>query len=271
MPTLDPSPIDNASTAACPSPSETPPACGTNPGTLYGIGVGPGDPELITVKSLKRLQAATVVAFPAGLNSQPGVAERIITPWLSPTQTRLPLTFPYVQEQATLQAAWDSAAQTVWPYLQTGDVVFACEGDISFYSTFTYLAQSLQQQYPESIVEAIAGISSPMAAAAALGIPLTCGAQQLAILPALYTVDRLEAVLAWADVVVLMKVGSVYPQVWRILQQHQLLDRSYVVENATRANQTTYKDLQNHPNLELPYFSIMIIQTRVSVQTLKLS
>lgn len=236
--------------------ADTPPLLGT----LYGIGVGPGDSELITVKALNLLRAAPVIAFPAGLNSRPGVAERSIEPWLSSEQQRLPLEFPYVQDPSALDQAWEKAAAVVWPYLQQGDVVFACEGDISFYSTFTYLAQYLQRQHPEVCVEAIAGVSSPMAAAAAIGIPLTCQAQQLAILPALYTVHQLEAVLAWAEVVVLMKVGSVYAQVWEILEAHDLLASSYVVENATRSNQVVYSELQHHRDLKLPYFSIMIIK-----------
>ncbi len=261
-------------------------------GTLYGLGVGPGDPELITLKALKRLQAAPVVAFPSGIRGQIGVAESIISPWLSATQIRLPLAFPYVLEAQQLSAAWQLAAQTVWPYLQTGDVVFACEGDVSFYGTFTYLAQSLQRQYGAVNIEAIAGVSSPMAAAAALGIPLTCQDQRLAILPALYSfkdrfkknsqesrvmgsdrddslklpsqppVSDLEAAIAWADVIVLMKLGSVYRQVWQILAQHQLLESSYVIENATKPTQVIHTDLQHHPDLKLPYFSLLIVRPR---------
>lgn len=232
-------------------------------GTLYGIGVGPGDPELITLKALNCLRAAPVVAFPAGLNNQPGVAERQIAPWLSARQQRLPLVFPYVRSPKVLSAAWAMAAKTLWPYLQKGDVVFACEGDIGFYSTFTYLAEALRQQHPGVVVEAIAGVSSPMAAAAALGIPLSCQSEKLAILPALYSVDQLEPVLQWAEVVVLMKVGSVYAQIWKILERHQLLSSSYVVENATRPNQTTYSALQKYPDLKLPYFSIMIVKNHL--------
>ena len=96
-------------------------------------------------------------------------------------------------------------------------------------------------------VEAIAGISSPMAAAATLGIPLTCQAERLAILPALYNVDDLEKTLSWAEVVVLMKVSRVYAQIWQVLDRHQLLDRSYVVENPpdpTRKSTLDYSPIQ---------------------------
>ncbi len=236
-----------------------------------------------------------MVAFPSGIRGQMGVAESIVSPWLLATQTRLPLAFPYVLDEQQLSTAWQQAAQTVWPYLQTGDVVFACEGDVSFYGTFTYLAQSLQRQYGAVKIEAIAGVSSPMAAAAALGIPLTCQDQRLAVLPALYSfkgfkdsskenstesritgadgneplklpselpVSELEAAIAWADVIVLMKLSSVYRQVWQILAQHQLLESSYVIENATKANQVIHTDLQNHPDLKLPYFSLLIVRPR---------
>lgn len=230
-------------------------------GTLYGIGVGPGDPELITIKSLRRLQAAPVVAFPAGRQGQMGVAQHAIAPWLTPEQTQLPLYFPYVQDIDVLTQAWRQAAQTVWPYLTHGqDVVFASEGDISFYSTFTYLAQSLQQAYPEASIEAIPGICSPLAAAAILGIPLTVQSQRLAVIPALYRVNDLETVLGWADVLVLLKVSSVYREVWQILSQHRLLQHSYVVQQATTAQQIVYADLSNYPDLQLPYFSLLITQ-----------
>ncbi len=229
-------------------------------GTLYGVGVGPGDPDLITVKGLRRLQASPIVAFPAGIQQRQGVAEQIIAPWLKGSQIRLPLHFPYVQDAIALEAAWQKAAETVWPYLAQGqDVAFASEGDTSFYSTFTYLAQALKQAHPDAMVQTIPGVCSPMAAAAALGIPLTIQHQQLAILPTLYCVEALETALSWADVVVLMKVSSVYSQVWPILHQRQLLQHSYVVERATQSQQKIYRDLDHHPNLALPYFSLMVI------------
>ena len=230
-------------------------------GTLFGIGAGPGDPELLTLKGFRRLQQASVVAFPAGLHGKPGVAEQIIAGWVKPDQIRLPLEFPYVHDWDALTHAWEQAAQTVWSYLQQGqDVAFVSEGDVSFYSTFTYLAQTLQHLHPEAVVETIPGICSPLAAAAALGIPLTVQAQRLVVLPALYHVSELETALQSADVLVLMKVSSVYEQVWPVLQQHQLLSRSYVVERATLPQQVIYADLSDRPMLQLPYFSLLIVQ-----------
>lgn len=230
-------------------------------GILYGISVGTGDPELITLKGFKVLQNAPVVAFPAGINNKPGFAAQIIADWLQPHQQTLALHFPYVQDMGVLTEAWRQAATQVWPYLANSqDVAFACEGDVSFYSTFTYLAQNLRELYPEAKIVTIPGVASPMASASALGIPLTIRDQRLAILPALYAVSELETALQWAEVIVLLKVSSVYEQVWEVLAKYNLLSRSMVVERCSLPNQVVYTDLSDRPHLQLPYFSLLIIR-----------
>lgn len=230
-------------------------------GTLYGISVGPGDPELISLKGLRILKQVAVVAFPAGIQGKPGIAQQIVDEWLGVHQVQLALTFPYVQDIAILTQAWEIAAEQVWQYLRLGqDVAFVCEGDVSFYSTFTYLAQMLQQLHPESVVKTVPGVCSPMAAASALGVPLSVRQERLAVLPALYNVGELETILDWADVVVLMKVSSVYHEVWKVLQRRQLLENACVVERATLPQQVIYDDLRDRPTLKLPYFSLLIVK-----------
>ncbi len=230
-------------------------------GILYGISVGTGDPDLITVKGVRLLQRASVVAFPMGLGNQPGIAEQIISPWLNAQQEKLPLSFPYVRDQQQLQQAWQQAAEQVWQHLRQGkNVAFACEGDVSFYSTFTYLAQTLSHLHPQVKIETVPGVCSPMAVASVLQLPLTVSSQRLAILPALYNLEQLESVLTWADVVVLLKVSSVYSQVWQILRHFNLLERSWVVEWATQPEQVIYGNLGDHRDLQLSYFSLLIVQ-----------
>ncbi|PSF39246.1 precorrin-2 C(20)-methyltransferase [Aphanothece hegewaldii CCALA 016] len=232
-------------------------------GTLYGISVGTGDLELITVKGLRILQQVKIVAFPSGINNQQGIAEKIIQHWLHSEQTQLGLEFPYIQDEKLLQKAWNIASEKVWNYLKIGqDVAFACEGDISFYSTFNYLAQTINEHYPEVKIEMIPGVCSPLAAASALGIPLTIRQQKLVVLPALYTIDDLKTILEWAEVVVLMKVSSVYQQVWSILESLNLLESSFIVERATFPNQVIYHNLKNYSQLNLSYFSVLIIKVR---------
>ncbi|AFZ43152.1 precorrin-2 C20-methyltransferase [Halothece sp. PCC 7418] len=232
---------------------------------LYGVSVGTGDPELITVKGLKCLQEADIVAFPEGINGKSGIAQRIISPWLQSHQMLLPLKFPYIQDDQELTEAWNVAAQTVLPYLQKGeDVTFACEGDISFYSTFTYLAQMVQKLDPTIGVETIPGVCSPMAVASELGIPLTARSQRLIILPTLYHLEELEKAFQVAEVVVLMKFSSLYSQIWELLQTKNLLDHSYIIERATMPEQVVYKDLKEQADLKLSYFSVMIIKVSTS-------
>lgn len=232
-------------------------------GTLYGVSVGTGDPELITIKGLRLLQNSPVVAFPCGSQGQPGMAQKIISQWLKPEQVQLPLSFPYVQDSQVLLSAWQEATQTVGKYLQTGlDVVFVSVGDVSFYSTFTYLAHTVKKLYPQVTVAVIPGVCSPMAAAAVLGLPLTIKDEKLAVLPAIYSITELETALNWAEVVVLMKVNSVYSQVWEILRRRNLLKSSYIVEKATSEQMVVHSDLTDLINLKLPYFSILIVQVQ---------
>ncbi|MEO1094924.1 MAG: precorrin-2 C(20)-methyltransferase [Cyanobacteria bacterium J06638_28] len=233
----------------------------TQLGKLWGISVGPGDPELLTIKATRLLKTCPVVAFPAGRKGQPGMAERIVSGWLNPSQIQLPLYFPYVQAEDQLQAAWNAAAGTVWSYLAQGqDVVFATEGDASLYSTFTYLAQALQQTHPNVVIQTVPGVCSPLAAAAVLGKPLASLAQRLTILPALYTTEDLETAIERSDVVVLLKVASVYQGVWQILHKHQLLQHSSVIVQATQPEQQIYQGLEAYADLVLPYFSLLIIR-----------
>jgi len=240
----------------------SPPSSTAALGTLTGISVGPGDPDLITVKALKALETVDVVAFPKGRKGLPGLAQQIIAPRLQPHQRQLPLDFPFVTDPVQLQRAWGQAADQVWQILAQGSHVgFACEGDISFYGTFTYLAQTLQTAHPALQIERIPGVCSPLAAVSALGIPLTMQSDRLAILPAFYGIADLDHTLDWAEVVVLMKVSGVYGQVWSVLQRRQLLQHSWVVVRASQVEEKIYRDLSPYPDLHLPYFSLMVVRS----------
>lgn len=228
---------------------------------LYGVSVGTGDPELITIKSVRILQKCPIIAFPAGIRGKKGIAETIVENYLQPHQQTLALNFPYSQNETELKEAWKSASLKVWQYLEMGrDVAFACEGDVSFYSTFTYLAETLRQLQPSVLIKSIPGVSSPMAAANCLQIPLTRQNDKLAVLPVLYSMQDLEQVLDWAETVVLLKVTSVYQQVWQILQQRNLWASAWAVEKVSFAEEKIYFPLNQYPQLQLSYFSLLIIK-----------
>lgn len=232
-------------------------------GTLWGIGVGPGDSEWLTLKGLQILQQVSVVAVPQNSRGEPGMAWTIARPHLPPDLDLLTLEFPFVVDTAVLQAAWDRSIARLRPILAAGrDVAFLAEGDVSFYSTFTHLARELSLRMPEVSIEAIPGVCSPLAAAAALGMPLSIWEEKVAILPVLSRPEDLDRALDWADVVVLMKVSSSFDRVWQRLCALNLLDRASLVEWVGSDRQKIHPTLTDLKGYRPPYFSVAIVRVR---------
>ncbi|MEN9203824.1 MAG: precorrin-2 C(20)-methyltransferase [Thermostichus sp. DG_1_6_bins_120] len=230
-------------------------------GTFWGISVGAGDPDWLTVQGVKLLSTVKWVACPQGSKGRPGLALEIVRPWLQPEQILLPLHLPFVTQPDQLQAAWAVAAEQLGPLLEQGeDVAFVCAGDVGLYSTFAYVARALKARLPNLRIQAIPGVTSPLAAAALLGSPLVQGAEKLAILPALYALAELEQACAWAEVVVLMKVAPVYDQVWQWLAQRNWLQQASLVVWAGRPQQAIFPTLEGLADYRPPYFSLLILR-----------
>ncbi|MCJ2544493.1 precorrin-2 C(20)-methyltransferase [Thermostichus vulcanus] len=232
-------------------------------GTFWGISAGAGDPDWLTVKGAKLLRSVKWVACPQNSSGQPGLAFQIVRPWLQPEHILIPLHLPFVTQPDQLQAAWRAAAEQLAPPLEQGeDVAFVCEGDVGLYSTFAYVARALQARIPNLSVQAIPGVASPLAAAALLGSPLVLGSEKLAILPALFALKDLEQACAWAEVVVLMKVAPVYPQVWQWLAEKSWLNRASLVVWAGWPQQVIFPTLERLANYQPPYFSLLILRSQ---------
>ncbi|MEN9247239.1 MAG: precorrin-2 C(20)-methyltransferase [Gloeomargarita sp. GMQP_bins_69] len=228
------------------------------PGTLYGVGCGPGDPEQITLQAWKLLQRVPVVAFPRGPSGSPGVAAQIIQPWLPPTTQVLPVELAFSHDARLTDQCWQRAiAQLLVPLQQGLDVAFVCEGDSTFYSTFGMLTRYLPPEIPR---QWLPGVCSPCAAAAAVGLPLVQQQERLLVLPALYHLEQLAQACDQAEVVVLLKMARLYRPIWQWLQARGLLHRSYVVEWVGWPQQRIYWDLTPYPDLALAYFSLMVIR-----------
>ncbi|MEL7510175.1 MAG: precorrin-2 C(20)-methyltransferase [Cyanobacteria bacterium J06554_1] len=233
-------------------------------GRLWGVSVGPGDSELLTLKGLRILQTVDVVACPQNRQGEPGMAYAIVKSHLRPEQTILPLNLPFVRDPVQLQQAWRLAGERLVPLLAQGqDVAFITEGDASLYSTFSYVAQSVHRLAPSVGITTVPGVCSPLAAMAALNRPLSLGAEKIAILPVLYDVSELTHALEWADVVVLMKVSSVFGQVWHTLKEKGLLEHASLVERVGSPEEKQYPSLVNLANHKPPYFSILIVRRHV--------
>ncbi|MEB3232773.1 MAG: precorrin-2 C(20)-methyltransferase [Leptolyngbyaceae bacterium] len=230
-------------------------------GKLWGIGVGPGDGEWLTLKGLRILQSVPVVACPQNRQGDPGMAYGIVKEYVRSHQTILPLYLPFVRDLVELQQAWDQAGKQVIEHLSQGqDVAFITEGDASFFSTFTYVAEAVHRFAPAVDITPIPGVCSPLAAMAALRMPLAIANEKIAILPALYDISELERVLDWADVVVLMKVASVFSQVWQQLAAAHLLEHSSLVEWVGSPQETRYPTLTGLAHHQPPYFSLLIVR-----------
>ncbi|HEU4726472.1 MAG TPA: precorrin-2 C(20)-methyltransferase [Kofleriaceae bacterium] len=234
-------------------------------GRLYGVGVGPGAPELITLRALEVLRRAPVLALPRGSDHGASMAWRIVRPVLGelPGQERLVLTFPMARDPARLQPAWDRAFAAIGERLVRGlDVAFATEGDPSLYSTFVYLASEAPRRWPGIAIEVVPGVSSISAVAAVTGVPLADGQERVAIVPAAYGLGDLEALLAQFDTVVLMKIGPEMPRIVAALEAAGLLARAAYVERATMAEQRIVRDLRALPPGREGCFAMVVVSRK---------
>ena len=177
-------------------------------GTLFGVGVGPGDPELLTLKALRIIRAAAVICAPQSETRPDSYALGIIREYLdADNQEVLRLTFP-VDDPEGAAGVWRSGADTLAQRLYGGqDVAFITEGDPMLFSTFIYMLEAMTAEHPSIPVEIIPGVSSVMAAAASSKVPLATHGQRLAVLPTVYGIDDLSEAIASYDTIVLMKVN----------------------------------------------------------------
>jgi precorrin-2/cobalt-factor-2 C20-methyltransferase len=233
------------------------------PGRLLGLGVGPGDPELITVKALRLLREAPVVAYFVAKGKK-GNAFSIIEEHLQPAQTLLPLVYPVTTEalpaplsyEDVIAQFYDQASLDVAGHLEAGrDVAVICEGDPMFYGSYMYLHDRLASRYNADVIP---GVCSMLGGAAVLGAPLVYRNQSLSVLSGVLPEDELKRRLADAEAAVIMKLGRNLPKVRQVLNELGLADRALYVERATMANQKIVPLAEVDPQSS-PYFSLVIV------------
>ena len=197
-----------------------------NKGILYGLGIGPGDPELITLKAFRILQAVPVVAYPAPENadgtSGDSLARAIAAPHLTGKQTEIVIKTPMIPGNFPANNGYDHYAAEISTHLDDGrDVAVLCEGDPFLYGSFMYLFERLKGDYEAEVVP---GVSSLGAVAAVAGWPLVSRNQVLHIIPAPLDEKDLERRIAEADAAAIMKVGRHLEKVKRVLKRLGLED-----------------------------------------------
>lgn len=239
-------------------------------GTLYVVGVGPGDPELMTLKAVRILQRCGVWLAPAakkdGESTALGIAEgvvdrrgkEIITHHFPMKKIRMGQS-----PDPEVKKAWDAAAAQIVGHLQEGrDVAFPTLGDPAIYSTGFYVCETLFDLAPDLPVVIVPGVSAIGASAAAAGQPLCLGDDRLVVIPATFENGRLREVLEQFDSVVLMKVHRVMDRLVPLLAEMNLLDKAVLVERSSQSGQRIRRDLTTAlaPNEEPHYFSTIIVR-----------
>ncbi len=227
-------------------------------GTLYGLGIGPGDPELVTLKALKVIRSVPVLAYPAPLEGE-SLARAIVAPHLPGGQTEVPIRVPFGAGRARAQAAYDEAAETLCAHLTQGrDVAVLCLGDPFLYGTLMYLFARIAHRFPVAIVP---GVSSLTAAAAAMRLPLAARDDTLTVVPATLPEDEIAARINGADAVAVMKIGRHLGKVRLVLEALGLTAQARYVEHATMEGERVLP-LSEVEDGDAPYFSMILVHKR---------
>ena len=233
----------------------------TSLGCLFGVGVGPGDPELLTLKALRIIQAAPVVCVPQSETRTDSYALGIVREYLDmDKQEILRLPFP-VDDPEGAAGVWRSGADILAQRLYRGqDVAFVTEGDPMLFSTFTYVMEAIKAEHPSIPVEIVPGVSSIMAAAASSGVPLAKHGQRLAVLPAVYGIDDLSEAIASYDTIVLMKVNRELLQTLDHLETLGLAGKTVYVRRVTTPGEKVIGDVSQLTQEDIDYFSLLIVK-----------
>ncbi|MBO0345588.1 precorrin-2 C(20)-methyltransferase [Roseibium sp. CAU 1637] len=224
-------------------------------GVLYGVGLGPGDPELMTLKAHRLISSARVVAYPAPDTGE-SFARSIATDVISKDAREIPMVVPMRVDRFPAKQIYDEAAKTIAAELETGeDVVVLCEGDPFFYGSFMYLFERLSERFT---CEVIPGVTSLTACASRLQRPLTSRNDVMTIIPGPLPDEAIRAHIDSAQALAIMKVGRHLPRLKALLQDMNLLDRAGYVERASLPSQKVLR-LEDVADDAAPYFSMILI------------
>ncbi|WP_445056096.1 precorrin-2 C(20)-methyltransferase [Streptomyces griseus] len=239
----------------------------TRTGTLYGVGLGPGDPNLMTLRAVQAIGDADVVAYHSARHGR-SIARSIAAAHLRPDHIEEALVYPVTTEttdhpggyRGALEEFYEKAAARLAAHLDAGlTVAVLAEGDPMFYGSYMHMHKRLADRYP---TEVIPGVTSVSAAAARLGTPLVEGEEILTILPGTLPEEELTARLAATDTAVVMKLGRTFPAVRGAFEASGRLAEARYVERATMAGERT-GELADIDPASVPYFSVAVLPSRV--------
>lgn len=224
-------------------------------GILYGVGVGPGDPELMTLKAYRLIKETTVIAYP-GPDEGPSFARSIVSDLLGDDHVEIAIKIPMVKARFPAQKIYDAAADAISKHLDAGqNVVVICEGDPFFYGSFMYLFERLADRYTTEVVP---GVSSLMASAAALGRPIAARNDVLSVIPAPLDDDVIMQRLQTGDAIAFIKVGRHFKRIRALIEKAGLTEAAGYLERVSLGNEKVMA-LKDVGADVAPYFSIILI------------
>ncbi|RKX58922.1 MAG: precorrin-2 C(20)-methyltransferase [Thermodesulfobacteriota bacterium] len=234
-----------------------------NTGTLFGIGVGPGDPDLITLKAANILKQVDVVFAAASTKNGYSLAEEIASTHLKDGMPLVRLGFPMTRSTEKLQTAWEENACTVVDTLRKGkDAAFVTIGDPMTYSTFGYLMRTIKEIAPDTSIEIVPGITSYQAATAAAGEILAEAEESFTVISGAMGAKKLGEVIDHTDRVVMLKVYREYKEIMDALDQLDLLKGSVLVSRCGLEGERIVRNLEDGIDSAPPYLSLLLISKK---------
>ncbi|WP_457577816.1 precorrin-2 C(20)-methyltransferase [Desulfomarina sp.] len=237
-------------------------------GTFYLIGVGPGDPELMTLKAVRTLEKCDIWFVPSAYKHGGSMALSIAAGEVESTgKTILSHHFPMKQvhrgkrPETEVDNAWREAAETILAYLQSGkDVAFPTLGDPAIYSTGFYVCETLEKLGHPFSVKIVPGVSAIGASSAVTATPLCLGDEKLVVIPATFEDCEIEKILEASDTIVFMKVHKVMARLAGLLDRLDLLHKAVLVERCSLGDQKIWSDISQAVGREIHYFSTIIVR-----------
>lgn len=236
-------------------------------GTLYGIGIGPGDPELLTLKAARILRRVAVVFAASSTKNNHSLAENIASVHLAKGVPVELLGFPMTKHQKTLESAWRKNGDRIMEVLKKGkDAAFITLGDPMTYSTFGYVMQTIREMEPDAPIRIIPGITSYQAAAAAAGRVLAEAEESFTVVSGAMGAERLKQIISHTDNVVMLKAYKHFDEIMDELKRLELEEKSMLISRCGLEDERISPASRYAGKVHPPYFSLLIIKKRIRTE-----